>query len=428
MWTMGIRDKNLMSIIGRILKSKIEGIGIPDKGTPQGGIISPLLSNIVLNELDWWLSDQWETFDTRHKFPQDYNRYRALKTSGLKEFFVVRYADDFKILCRDYDTAQKIFTATKCWLKDRLGLEISPEKSKITNVRKNKTEFLGFALFVRKKKGKFVTRSNITEKAKHSITAKLKEQIKSIQQNTKPNQVHLFNSKILGMHQYYETATLCSKDFGDISFVVSKSLHNRLKAVTKKVKGRNKRKIPPESEPKKSETYQKFYGDYKAKPKIVAGVKIFPIHGCKYKAPVKFTQEINKYTEIGRKLIHTKLGSVKSLVKHLLKCKEYDKSVEYNDNRISLMAGQNGKCGVTGELLAIGNMECHHKKLKELGGLDEYKNLIWVKTEVHKLIHATTPDTILKYLSILQLDEKALKKVNSLRLSAENLEIGNIAI
>lgn len=42
-WTMGIRDKSLISIIGKILKSKIEGIGIPEKGTPQGGIISPLL-------------------------------------------------------------------------------------------------------------------------------------------------------------------------------------------------------------------------------------------------------------------------------------------------------------------------------------------------------------------------------------------------
>ena len=48
----------------------------------------------------------------------------------------VRYADDFKIMCKDCDTAQKIFMATKKWLNERLHLEISPEKSKITNIRK----------------------------------------------------------------------------------------------------------------------------------------------------------------------------------------------------------------------------------------------------------------------------------------------------
>ena len=428
MWAMGIRDKNLISIIGRILKSEIEGIGVPDKGTPQGGIISPLLSNIVLNELDWWLSDQWETIGTTYAYSTVSHKLSALKKSGLKEFYFVRYADDFKILCKDYETAKKIFAATKAWLKERLGLDISPDKSKITNARKGKTEFLGFALFVQKKKGKYVTRSNISVKAKIAIEAKLKEQIKVIQRETTNFQVRLLNSKILGIHQYYEIATRCSQDFAKINFVVSKSLHNRLKGVTEEVKGRRRRAKKPEEEPSMSKTYQKFYGNYKQKPKVVAGVKIFPIYGCKFKSPTNFTQDVNKFTETGRELIHNKLGNVRSLVRYLLNCKEYEKSVEYNDNRISLMAGQNGKCGVTGEYLVYGDMDCHHIQPKELGGSDKYKNLIWVRTEVHKLIHATDPETIKRYLAMLQLDEKALNKVNSLRLSAENSEIRDIAL
>ena len=107
--------------------------------------------------------------------------------------------------------------------------------------------------------------------------------------------------------------------------------------------------------------------------------------------------------------------------------KMYDRSIKYNDNRISLMAGQNGKCGVTGNQLYVHAMHCHHKIPLELGGTDDYGNLIWLEENVHRLIHATDQSIIDKYLAILKLSKAALKKVNSLRESAGNSKIVEVA-
>ena len=129
-WSLGIRDKSLLSIISKLLKAEIESEGIPARGVPQGGILSPLLSNIVLNELDWWVSNQWETFKSNHQYKHNGSKVQALKKSNLKECYIVRYADDLKVLCRTRSQAIKMNYAIKDFLNTRLLLEISEEKSK----------------------------------------------------------------------------------------------------------------------------------------------------------------------------------------------------------------------------------------------------------------------------------------------------------
>lgn len=163
MWYLGIRDKKLLCIIREMLKAPIrlpnKTLIYPQKGTPQGGILSPLLSNIVLNELDWWIASQWETMPA-HRIKDGTNTngsasrsqaYKAFKESNLKEMYLVRYADDFKIFCRKRSDANKIFIAVKAWLWDRLKLEISVEKSKVINLTKSYSLFLGFKIKAVKK-------------------------------------------------------------------------------------------------------------------------------------------------------------------------------------------------------------------------------------------------------------------------------------
>ncbi|MBN1040228.1 group II intron reverse transcriptase/maturase [Clostridium botulinum] len=418
-WSIGIHDKQLISVISKMLKAEIQGIGIPSKGTPQGGILSPLLSNIVLNELDWWISGQWETFKTQKDYTftrygqiDQSSKYRALrKSSNVKEMFIVRYADDFKVFCKDYKSAQKIYHAVRTWLKERLFLDISPEKSKITNLRKKHTEFLGFKLKAKLKKHKYVCLSNMADKTKKNKIIELKKAIKFVQKKPTSNNMLRLNSKILGMHNYYKIATHASNDFNEIYYSLSLALHNRWKVISSANTNKNK-------------TYMKFYGEYNYKTYNVCGVTLFPIAGIKTSPPKNFKQKICNYTKEGRSIIHSKLKCIdKSILRYIMENPIKGQTTEYNDNRISLYVGQNGCCGITGKYLDIGDMETHHIKPRADGGTDEYKNLIMVKYNIHKLIHATEINTIKNYLDKEELDEKALKKLNIFRNKVGNCNI-----
>ena len=431
MWALGIRDKKLLSIISAMLKAEVAGIGFPEKGTPQGGIISPLLSNIVLNELDWWVASQWEEMPTKRNYvhriyangtPDKSNTIRALRSyTKLKECYLVRYADDFKIFCKKHSDAVKLFEATKQWLWERLGLEISPEKSKIVNVKRHYSEFLGFKLKVREKGKKpdgskrYVIEAHVRDKALEKIRARSKEIIGQIRRTYDPKMeyrlIQKYNSYLIGIHNYYCIATHVNLDIHEIAFDVKKSLYNRLKHRLQRTGSISNRYI------------QEKYGRSR-EVRYLNGHAVVPIAYVQHRVPMDRKIRVNPYTPEGRTEIHKNLAGLNlAVMNHLMNTPAGQQSVEYNDNRIALYVAQKGKCAVSGIALDANQVDCHHKKPLSLGGDDSYQNLIIVSDAVHILIHSSSERTIKKYLNDLQLNSKQLAKLNNLRKLAEMPQI-----
>ena len=431
MWALGIRDKKLLSIISAMLKAEVAGIGFPEKGTPQGGIISPLLSNIVLNELDWWVASQWEEMPTKRNYvhriyangtPDKSNTIRALRSyTKLKECYLVRYADDFKIFCKKHSDAVKLFEATKQWLWERLGLEISPEKSKIVNVKRHYSEFLGFKLKVREKGKKpdgskrYVIEAHVRDKALKKIRARSKEIIGQIRRTYDPKMeyrlIQKYNSYLIGIHNYYCIATHVNLDIHEIAFDVKKSLYNRLKHRLQRTGSISNRYI------------QEKYGRSR-EVRYLNGHAVVPIAYVQHRVPMDRKNRVNPYTPEGRTEIHKNLAGLNlAVMNHLMNTPAGQRSVEYNDNRIALYVAQKGKCAVSGIALDANQVDCHHKKPLSLGGDDSYQNLIIVSDAVHVLIHSSSERTIKKYLNDLQLNSKQLAKLNNLRKLAEMPQI-----
>jgi RNA-directed DNA polymerase len=115
-----IADGNVLRLVRKFLQAGVleDGKVLPTrKGTPQGGVISPLLANIVLNHLDWRLEKLGYRF--------------------------VRYADDFVVLCKTRRQAEKALVAVTQCVEEELGLKLSPEKTHIATFGSG-FNFLGY--------------------------------------------------------------------------------------------------------------------------------------------------------------------------------------------------------------------------------------------------------------------------------------------
>lgn len=423
-WAMGIQDKRLIYILKQILTAPIKmpngSVVHPTKGTPQGGIISPLLANIVLNELDRWIESQWQSNPVARKYSVKINKngsedrghgYEAMKRTKMKEMYIVRYADDFRVFCRTKNAALNTKIAITQWMSERLRLEVSQEKTRIVNVKRRYSVFLGFKIKAQKKGEKYVVTSHISDKQLERQRQKLVEQAKKVAKpkkgRTELDEIKLYNAMVMGCQNYYRIATNVSKDCSSLLRSVMTIFKNRLHNQRLKKTGRV---LTPDE--------KKRYGKSNAL-RFMAGTgePVYPIGYVQHKHPIAKKRAICSYTPEGRVGLHDNLKINKSLLYQLMRQPLYGRSVEYADNRISLFSAQWGKCAVTGhEFESLQEIHCHHLIPKSKGGSDKYENLVLVTEPVHRLIHATCREVIDKYLKLLGLNEQEIEKINSLRI------------
>ena len=164
-----LADKALLDLLWRFLKAGVMDGGLfarTEAGVPQGGVISPLLANVYLNEFDQWAAARWD----RDSLARQRTRY-----AGAGNYKMVRYADDFVVVSNDTlagvrQTKQDI----KQFLETDLHLTLSDEKTLVTHVNDGFT-FLGFHLQRVRPEGRWVVHLRPSARAKDRIKERLKD-------------------------------------------------------------------------------------------------------------------------------------------------------------------------------------------------------------------------------------------------------------
>ncbi|MCF0222208.1 MAG: group II intron reverse transcriptase/maturase, partial [Fibrobacter sp.] len=175
-----IKDGDVVSLIRKYLSAGVMERGVlrPTKvGTPQGGNLSPLLSNIMLNELD-----------------------KELEARGLN---FVRYADDCIILVKSEKAANRVLTSITKFIEKKLGLKVNAEKSKVT--RPTQTKYLSFS-FWKTSSGIWKPKPHI--KAYQKLIRKLKQLTKRSWSISLDNRIKQINYLVRGWVNYFRIANM----------------------------------------------------------------------------------------------------------------------------------------------------------------------------------------------------------------------------
>jgi RNA-directed DNA polymerase len=172
-----VKDKRVLKLIRAYLNSGVMVNGVvldTGEGTPQGGPLSPLLSNIMLDDLDKELEKRG------HKF--------------------VRYADDCNIYVKTQRAGGRVMESVKAFLEKKLKLKINPKKSKVD--RASRVKFLGFSFF--KRNGEVLIR--IANRSKERFEEKLRRLTKRTRSGKLEDIIQEINKYTMGWIGYYRQA------------------------------------------------------------------------------------------------------------------------------------------------------------------------------------------------------------------------------
>ena len=206
-----IKDKKILQLIWKFLRA-----GVMEKrtfrattlGTPQGGIISPLLANIYLTELDRYI-ERYTALLKKEKTKR--------RQHGLSNFVYVRYADDFVVLCNGNKAqAEAMREELYLFLKTILRLELSKEKTKITHLNDG-FKFLGFWIERAKGHDGMKTKVTIPNEAMDKIKSKIGLALApSSSQDSIATKILALNRLIGGWCRYYQYTSRTNKQFGNV--------------------------------------------------------------------------------------------------------------------------------------------------------------------------------------------------------------------
>jgi RNA-directed DNA polymerase len=206
-----LKDMAVLDLIWKFLKSGVMEGGLfshTDSGVPQGGVISPLLANVYLNEFDQWAAAQWDLY------PKARERRRQ---AGLGNYKMVPYADDFVVVS---NASQAEVKATKQaiqrFLENELHLTLSEEKTVITHVNDG-FDFLGFHIQRKRVNDKWAVHLRPMAKAKERVKRKLKDLTsRTSTWMDEYNRLTTLNAIVRGWAEYYRYTSFV-RDIGEIT-------------------------------------------------------------------------------------------------------------------------------------------------------------------------------------------------------------------